>query len=430
MKIAKPRIIVVGGGFGGLEAALYMRMRMPEAADITMVSDQEHFLFKPNTIYIPFGLDPSRLKFHLSRPAKRKNIKLVQSLAREIDPITKQIYLDGQAGDHSDVHNNKIAYDYLVVATGAGARPEEVPGLQEFGHIVWTPEQMLDLHRSLHELAEEAKAGTPKKVLFLVPPDNRSPGPLYEIAMLLDTWLRRKHIRSQVDISWSTCEGAYLQGFGPRLHSLVADEFTKRDIAGYTSYMVDRVQRGEVVYHNGERLPFDLLLSLPPQGASTRFESLPVDKRGFITTDIQTGQVEGYPDIYAVGDTVDFHVKQAYLASLQADAAADHLSARVLCTMPSVLFDPVTRYVIEGFGRATFAQVPLELTGKWDVPTDVRAGAGDLYRVGSSPIWRLGKLALGVYLPWRFKAGNPFHSGVPWKGMEAGLKLMSGMLAK
>ena len=63
---ARPRIMVLGGGFGGLEAALYMRMKMPRAADITLVSDKDYFLFKPNTIYIPFGLDPNKLKFDLA----------------------------------------------------------------------------------------------------------------------------------------------------------------------------------------------------------------------------------------------------------------------------------------------------------------------------------------------------------------------------
>jgi sulfide:quinone oxidoreductase len=36
---------------------------------------------------------------------------------------------------------------------------------------------------------------------------------------------------------------------------------------------------------------------------------------------------------------------------------------------------------------------------------------------------------MGVYLPWRFRHGNPFHAGLPWKGMELGLKVMSSLLA-
>jgi sulfide:quinone oxidoreductase len=51
-------------------------------------------------------------------------------------------------------------------------------------------------------------------------------------------------------------------------------------------------------------------------------------------------------------------------------------------------------------------------------------------RSGASPAWRLGKKMIGLYLPLRFGWGNPFHAGLPWKGMEAGLKAMSGLMAR
>ncbi len=44
-------------------------------------------------------------------------------------------------------------------------------------------------------------------------------------------------------------------------------------------------------------------------------------------------------------------------------------------------------------------------------------------------MWRLGKKILGLYLPMRFRAGEPFHAGAAWKMMEVGLKGMSGVLA-
>lgn len=428
----KPRIVVLGGGFAGMEAALSMRANMPNEADITMVSDKDYFLFKPNTIYIPFGLDPGKLAFHLSGPTRRRNINLVSATAREIDPISRRVYLDApnQVGD--------LPYDYLVVATGAGMRPEEIPGLGELGMNIWTTNEMLALRAGFQKLLADAKEGLKREVLFLVPPNNKCSGPLYEMVMMLDTWLRRKRVRDQIGIRWTTFEESYVQAFGPRMHELVSQEFEHRGIEGYTRYVVDRVERGsahagvggEAVYKNGERLPFHLLVSFPPHGASTNFTHLPIDNHGFIATDLKTRQVVGYPDVYAIGDASDFPVKQADLAFLQAEAAADHLTSYVLGKEPTVDFDAVSMCVIEGVDKAAFAQVPLQVTGQQGRPVEVRANSDDLYRVGSSPIWRLGKLALGLYLPWRFKAGNPFHSGVPWKGMEAGLKLMSGVLAR
>ncbi len=57
MSQAKPKILVLGGGFGGLETAFYLRMLAKDKVDISLVSDKDYFLFKPNTIYIPFGMD-------------------------------------------------------------------------------------------------------------------------------------------------------------------------------------------------------------------------------------------------------------------------------------------------------------------------------------------------------------------------------------
>ncbi len=415
----QPRIVVLGGGFGGLEAAFYLRMRLKDRATLTLVSAQDHFLFKPNTIYIPFGMDPERLKVPLSTPARRKDIAFVQATAREIDPVKKAVAVDGQT----------LSYDYLIVATGAGMRPAEVPGLQQYAQTIWTPADMLRLRDAFTRLADDARQGRRRQVVFLVPPNNKCSGPLYEMVFMLDTWLRRRQVRDRVELTWSTYEGGYIQAFGPRLHKVVTAEFARRNIAGFPSFAVDNVQDGHVAYRGGERLSYDLLISFPPYVAATPFVSLPSDGRGFIATDLATRRVQGHPDIFAVGDAGDFPVKQAFLAFLQADAAAEHLAAEILGTAPECSFEPTSMCVMEQFDKATFAQVPLRLTGVADQPVEVRPDLPGLYRVGSSATWRLGKKLLGVYLPWRFAAGEPFHAGLPWKAMEAGLRVMSRLLA-
>jgi sulfide:quinone oxidoreductase len=307
-------------------------------------------------------------------------------------------------------------------------RPSEIPGLAEYANTIWTPTDMLKLRKHFTHLLSDPNGNGKSQVLFLVPPNNKCSGPLYEMVLMLDTWLRRHHARNTVEIAWSTYEDSFIQAFGPRLHELVSGEFGEREIAGYLQYTVQKIDAEGVDYANGKRLPYDLLVAFPPYIASTPFAGLPSDARGFIRTEMATRQVVSHPDIYVVGDAGDFPVKQAFLAFLQSDAAAEHIASRILGTEPENLFEPMSMCVMEQFDKATFAQVPLLVTGSPEKPIQVNV-ISDHYRVRTSPLWRLGKSALSFYLPWRFRAGNPFHGGVPWKAMEVGLKAMSQLMA-
>lgn len=410
-------VVVLGGGFGGLETAFDLRLLAGERARITLVSDSDHFLFKPNSIYVPFGMDPERLKVPLARPAARKGIELVQARAHGIDPDARKVELDDRA----------LPYDFLVVATGADMRAEEIPGLGEHAISPWTPAEMLELRAGFQGLLEP---GERRRVLFVVPPNNKCAGPLYEIVLMLETWLRRQGARERTEIVWTTFEDSYIQAFGPRLHDVAAAEFERRGIEGHTGWAVDRVEPGTASYANGEQLPYDLLVAFPPYIASTPFPGLEADDRGFLATELGSRRLPGHPEIFAVGDAGDFPVKQAFLAFLQADAAASHLAAELLGGEPKVEFDPVSMCVMEQFDKATFAQVPLRLTGDPAHPIEVRPDADGDYRVGSSKAWRAGKKMLGRSVPWRFGRGEPFHGGAFWRGMDLGLRAMSGVLAK
>jgi sulfide:quinone oxidoreductase len=417
---ATARIVILGAGFGGLEAAFDLRRRAGERAQITLVSDQDHFLFKPNSIYVPFGLDPERLRVPLAKPARRRGIELVRARAHEIDPDARRVVADGHT----------LPYDFLVVATGAGMRAEEVPGLDQHAISTWTPEDMLHLRSAIADIVAAAGRGERRRVLFCVPPNNKCAGPLYEIVLMLETWLRRKHARAGAEITWATYEDSYIQAFGPRLHDVVEREFERRDITGHHGYVVERVEPTAAVFTNGESLEYDLLVAFPPYIASTPFPGLRCDDRGFLATELGSRRLVGHPDVFAVGDAGDFPVKQAFLAFLQADAAAAHIAVELGGTQPVADFDPVSMCVMEQFDKATFAQVPLRLTGDPARPVEVRPGANGDYRVGSSKAWRAGKKMLGMSVPWRFGSGQPFHAGPFWSGMEVGLKAMSKVLAR
>jgi sulfide:quinone oxidoreductase len=416
----KPKVTVLGGGFAGLETAFYLRHRIGDRADLTLVTDQDYFLFKPNTIYIPFGAEPGRFKIDLKKPTRKRDIELIINRAREVDLHGKKIRTeDGKSA----------GYDFLVIATGAGMRPQEIPGLEQHALTPWTVDEMLRLRSGLERMIEKARNGAFQRLLFVVPPNNKCSGPLYELVMMIDTWLRQQAVRPKVDIVWSTFEESYIQAFGPRLNTVVADEFEERGINGFRGYVVTGIEPGRVHYQNGEIQEFDLLLSFPPYIAKERFIDLPSDDRGFIQVDPDSRRVKGVDNVFAAGDAADFPIKQAFLALLQGDAVGEHIGAAILGLKPQVRFEPMSMCVMEELNKATFAQVPLEYTKDPLKPVTVDVDDAEHYKVGVSPLWRVGKKVLGYYLPWRFGSGEPFHAGFAWEAMDMGLKVMSRLMA-
>lgn len=419
---ATPTVVVVGGGFAGLETIFTLRSHLGDRVELILIADDRDFLFKPNTIYIPFGGEEEKLRIPLSKPTERRGIELLRGSLAHVDKVGKHVELtDG----------TRVPYDYLVLATGAAMRPQEIPGLAEYAQTIWTPDQMRSLGASLEKLRAAVESGKPQHVLFLVPPGNKCAGPLYEIVFMLETWLRRHHLRDSVCVTFTTYEETYIQAFGPRLDQVVIEQFRERGINGYTQHAVTAVEPDRVHYANGTVHTYDLLISFPPYSAAVDYPNLPVDDRGFLLTEPETRRVKGTEDVYAPGDAGNFPVKQAFLAFLQADAVADDIASRIEPgTVPHPRrFEPVSMCVMEMFDKATFAQVPLTVTGDPAHPVHVRADASDQYLVGVSPVWRLGKKALGIYLPQQFRAGRPFHGGLPWQTMELGLKGMSKALA-
>jgi sulfide:quinone oxidoreductase len=353
-------------------------------------------------------------------PPIRRHIEFERGSVAEVDPDRRLVTLeDGE----------RFGYDKLVIATGADTNAGEIPGLAEHGATIWTTDSMLEVRRRFEQVRDRALAGERQSVLFLVPPNNKCSGPLYEIVFMLETWLRRNDARDLVDITWSTYEHGFIQAFGPRLHDLVTEEFADRGIDGHLEEVATEVTAEEVRYADGASRGFDHLIAFPPYVSAVDYPGLDSDDRGFVRTDLGSRLAAGRDDVYVPGDAGDFPIKQAFLAFLQADAVANHIDAGLRGAEFDRPFDSVSMCIMEMFDTATFAQVPVEQTGDPDRPVRVRPGANGDYKVGTSPVWRLGKKMLGFSVPMRFSAGEPFHAGKAWQAMDVGIRAMSSMLA-
>ncbi len=115
-----PRVVVIGGGFGGLNAARKLaRARLR----VTLIDRRNHHLFQPLLYQVATaGLSPSDIASPIRRILRyQKNAEVLLAEARSIDLASKSIQLD----------EGTLRYDYLIVATGARH--------SYFGHDEWVP---------------------------------------------------------------------------------------------------------------------------------------------------------------------------------------------------------------------------------------------------------------------------------------------------
>src|SRR5678809_1550632 len=103
-----PHVVVIGGGFGGLEAA---KVLARAAVNVTLIDRRNHHLFQPLLYQVATAaLNPSDIAYPIRAVlAHQSNARVLLAAAWGIDVANRRVVLD--AGE--------LAYDYLVVATGA-----------------------------------------------------------------------------------------------------------------------------------------------------------------------------------------------------------------------------------------------------------------------------------------------------------------------
>jgi sulfide:quinone oxidoreductase len=235
---------------------------------------------------------------------------------------------------------------------------------------------------------------------------------------MLETYLRRKKVRDQFRITWTTFEKSFIAAFGPKLDERTTQEFNERGIEAHREKRIERVEPKRAIYKDGTTIDFDWMISFPPYAAATSFDSMPKDDRGFILADPDTRRVQGMENIYVVGDGGDFPVKQAFLALGMAGTVSHNIANEIMGEANHDTFDPLSMCIMEQLDSGLYAQVPLHLTGDPTRAVEVPAERMDDYIVRGSRLWQMGKW--GMYMMLAFQMGRlrTFHEGPLWSGME------------
>ena len=142
-----PRIVIVGGGFGGLYTALYLqKYRHLKSSSITLVEPRDRFLFTPLLYEV---LTEELLLWEVAPPYETlltgTNIQWERDWAEHIDLEQQRVTL--RQGDD-------LPYDYLIVATGAQTRQLPIPGINEHAVTFRSLNDVVKVKARLDQLAQ------------------------------------------------------------------------------------------------------------------------------------------------------------------------------------------------------------------------------------------------------------------------------------
>ncbi|MBI2873068.1 MAG: NAD(P)/FAD-dependent oxidoreductase [Chloroflexi bacterium] len=355
--MAGKTIVVLGGGVGGLITATELRNKLDREHRVVLVDREGRHIFWPSLVWLQIGLrEPDSIVRDLGT-LQRKGIEVVKGEVKRIDPGRRAVQVDGRA----------LEADYLVVSLGAQLAPEQVPGLAEAGHNLYS----LDGARAIRDARKGLTRG--RLVVLVARTPFKCPAAPCEAAMLLDYDLRKRKVRDAVDVSLYTPEPGPMPVVGPENSAAVRRLVEERGIAYNPQHVVAKVDPASKTIHfaNGSQARYDFLVYIPPHVAPPVVKEAGLTgESGWVPVDKHTMETK-FPGVYAIGDVTGIPLpvglplpKAGVFAHHQGEAVAQSIAAQVTGKGRGSTFDGHGECFIEvgegkaGFGRGNFYAEP------------------------------------------------------------------------
>ena len=369
------RVLILGGGFAGVEAAIYLRK---EQFEVTLVSERDYFYIYPTSIWVPTGETPfERVCIPLDALKKVHGFELL------IDKVLHIRSRDGAV----ELNSGAVlrGYDFFVIALGASKMQPE--GVEHTLSICGKPEEAMRLRERIDALI--ARGSGKIAMGFGGNPSDTSAvrgGPVFETMFNVDHLLRKKGMRDRFELTLFAPMEEPGKRMGPQALKMMGKMFKQRGIYHRFGKKIMAFGPEGVTFDDGNSLTSDLTMFVPGLCGHevVKHSDLPVNEAGFIRIDDHCRVIYDGPDgpdnVYAVGDATalegpQWKAKQGHVAEVMARNAAFNITQQshgyserkgygrhlnILCVMDS---GNGAVFVYRNNKRAV--TVPMPIVGHW-----------------------------------------------------------------
>ena len=346
------RVLILGAGFGGLEAAATLSDELGADADVTVIDQHDAFIVGFSKLDVQFGdatLDSVRAPY---ATVALPGVRVVRETITAIDPAARRVTT--ARGTHDA--------DFLVIALGADYDPGATPGFIESGGDLYAAD-------NAERIGARIRAFTQGRAVIGVcgVPYKCTPAPS-EAALLLHAGLVARGCRDECEITLVVPMPSPIPPSPDAARALLHafKEAGIRFIHGHRVGSVD-VARNVVLLDDESELPYDLFLGVPKHRAPQVVIAAGLhdgDADGFIPAAAATLQTR-FDRVYAVGDVTSVGgPKAGAFAEKQGRVAAQSIIATLRNSAEPAPYDGRGSCYVE-FGNGRVGRVDVDsLSGR------------------------------------------------------------------
>ena len=278
------RVLILGGGFGGIAAAHRLKQRLGNDVEVILVDRRPYFMVGFRKSWALVGESPLEVGQKPIDSLSRLGVDVRRATVEAIQPHEKSATIDGA----------RIQADALVVALGAELNTSAVPGFTEYAHNVYDPNDIPRAAQALNDFQ-----GGRLVIGIFGAPYKCPPAPL-EMALLIQEKFRKKGVEASIEVF--TPQPVTLPILSQESCDAVDGRLAEVGIHTYGHHKALSVEANEVVFEK-RRIGFDLLLGVPPHRAPAVVrESGLVGESGWVGINPRTCATS-FEDVYAIGDS-------------------------------------------------------------------------------------------------------------------------------